>query len=83
MIQLDSMANQEIYTKIVTCSHCGGEGYTKKWNDREREYDRVTCSECDGLRVLEKIVTVEFKKIKYAGKTEIPSKALETQDSGK
>ena len=37
---------------------------------------------CGGLRVMEKIVSVEFKKIGYAGKTEIPSEALETKDSG-
>lgn len=58
------MANQETYTKIVTCPHCGGEGCTKKWNDREREYDCLPCFECDGLRVLKKVVTVEYEKIK-------------------
>lgn len=83
MIQLGSMTNQETYTKIVTCPHCGGEGYTKKWNDREREYDRVTCSECDGLRVLEKIVIIEFKRIEYAGKTEIITETVATQNLGK
>lgn len=77
------MANQETYTKIVTCPRCGGEGYTKKWNDREREYDRVTCFECGGLRVLKRIVTVEFKRIEHAGKTEIITEAVANQDLGK
>ena len=76
------MVKKEIYTKIVTCPRCRGEGYTEKWNDREREYDREICVKCGGLRVMEKIVSVEFKKIGYAGKTEIPSEALETKDSG-
>lgn len=76
------METLETYTRIVTCPRCKGEGYTKKWNDREREYDHVVCATCGGLRVLEKIVSVEFKKIVYAGKTEIPSTALETQGPG-
>lgn len=63
MIQLGSMANRETYTRIVTCPHCGGEGYTKKWNDREREYDSVTCSACGGVRVLRKIVRIEYEKV--------------------
>lgn len=50
--------------------------------DREREYDREICVMCGGLRVMEKIVSVELKKIVYAGKTEIPSTALETQGPG-
>lgn len=61
------MANQETYTKIVTCPHCGGEGCTKKWNDREREYDRETCIECDGFRVVKKVVTIEYEKVKDEG----------------
>ena len=65
------MDNLETYTKIVTCTRCRGEGYTEKWNDLEREYDQVVCSTCGGLRVLEKIVSVEFKKIEHARKTEI------------
>ncbi|WP_320998147.1 hypothetical protein [Butyricimonas paravirosa] len=73
------MKDRETYTKIVTCPRCGGEGYTEKWNDREREYDRETCVMCGGLRVMEKIVSVELKKIEYARKTEIPSTALEAQ----
>ena len=76
------MVKKEIYTKIVTCPRCRGEGYTEKWNDREREYDREICVMCGGLRGMEKMVSVEFKKIGYAGKTEIPSEALETKDSG-
>ena len=63
MIQLDSMANRETYTRIVTCPHCGGEGYTKKWNDREREYDSVICTICGGMRVLRKIVRIEYEKV--------------------
>lgn len=76
------MENLETYTKIVTCPRCGGEGYTKKWNDQEREYDQVVCTTCGGLRVLEKVVTVEFRRIENARKTEIPSTALETQGPG-
>ena len=76
------MKDRETYPKIVTCPRCSGEGYTKKWNDREREYDQVICVTCGGSRVLEKIVSVEFKKIEHAGKTEIPSTALETQGPG-
>ncbi|GEM_PF-3052673 len=76
------MKNLETYTKIVTCPRCGGKGCTQEWNDREREYDQVICATCGGSRVLEKIVSVEFKKIEHAGKTEIPSTALETQGSG-
>ena len=57
------MKNQETYTKIVTCPCCKGEGYTKKWNDRAREYDQEICSVCDGLRVLRKVVTVEYKNM--------------------
>mgnify|MGYP000088968532 FL=1 len=82
LIQLGSMANRETYTKIVTCSRCGGKGYTREWHDRERGYDQVVCTTCGGLRVLEKVVSVEFKKIEHAGKTEIPSTALETQGPG-
>ncbi|WP_303180631.1 hypothetical protein [uncultured Butyricimonas sp.] len=63
MIQLGSMAKREIYTKIVICPHCGGEGYTKKWNDREREYDSVICTICGGMRVLRKIVRIEYEKV--------------------
>lgn len=76
------MKDRETYMKIVTCPRCRGEGYTEKWNDREREYDREICVMCGGLRVMEKIVSVELKKIVYAGKTEIPSTALETQGPG-
>lgn len=76
------MKDRETYTKIVTCPRCRGEGYTEKWNDREREYDREICVMCGGLRVMEKIVSVELKKIVYVGKTEIPSTALETQGPG-
>jgi DnaJ-class molecular chaperone len=76
------MKNRETYTKIVTCPRCEGEGCTKKWNDQEREYDQVVCTTCGGLRVLEKIVSVEFKKIEHAGKTEISSTALATQGPG-
>lgn len=75
------MKNQETYTKIVTCPCCGGEGYTKKWNDREREYDRETCAMCGGIRVMEKTVNVELKKIEYAGKTEITPKTLAAPSS--
>lgn len=67
MIQLDSMANQETYTKIVTCPHCGGLGYTKTWNDREREYDQEICAECEGVRVVRKIVTIEYENVKDEG----------------
>ena len=42
------MKDRETYTKIVTCPRCGGEGYTEKWNDREREYDREICVTCEG-----------------------------------
>ena len=42
----------------------------------------MVCTTCGGLRVLEKVVSVEFKKIEHAGKTEIPSTALETQGPG-
>ncbi len=55
--------NLETYVKIVICPHCGGEGYTKKWNDQEREYDREICFVCEGVRVLEKIVRIEYKKV--------------------
>lgn len=76
------MAKREIYTKIVTCSHCGGEGYTKKWNDRERGYDREACSECDGVRVVVKVVSVEYRKIEDAAKTEISPQTLAAQGAG-
>ena len=49
--------------KVVTCSCCKGKGYTKQWNDREREYDREICVTCGGLRVLNKVVTVEYIRI--------------------
>lgn len=76
------MAKREIYRKIVTCPHCGGEGYTNKWNDRECEYDRVVCSECDGVRVVVRIVSVEYRKIEDAEKTEISPKTLAAQGAG-
>ena len=57
------MGNRETYTKIVTCPRCGGEGYTEKWNDREREYDREICVTCEGSRVLRKVVTVEYMRV--------------------
>ena len=82
MIQLDSMAKREMYTKIVVCPRCGGEGCTKTWNDRERDYDREVCSECDGVRVLERIVSVEYRKIENAAKTEISPETLAAQGCG-
>ncbi len=57
------METLETYTRIVTCPRCKGEGCTGKWNDREREYDRVTCSACGGARVLRKIVRIEYEKV--------------------
>lgn len=57
------METLETYTRIVTRPRCKGEGCTGKWNDREREYDRVTCSACGGARVLRKIVRIEYEKV--------------------
>ena len=76
------MKDRETYTRIVICPRCEARGYTREWNDRERGYDQVVCTMCGGLRVLEKIVSVEFKKIEHAGKTEISSKTLAAQGPG-
>ena len=76
------METLETYTRMVICPRCEGRGYTREWNDRARGYDQVVCTTCGGLRVLEKIVSVEFKKIEHARKTEISSTALETQGPG-
>lgn len=58
------MIEKETYTKIVTCPHCEGKGYTRLYNDREKGYDHVTCPECEGIHVIKKIVTIQYAKVR-------------------
>ena len=50
--------------KNVVCSTCKGEGTIKAGNLREmHNHDVEICPDCDGKRMLRRIVTIQFEKI--------------------
>lgn len=54
---------EEYYTKIIICPGCSGSGFSQTYNDREQCYDRKICSFCNGDKVVQKIIHIQYEKL--------------------
>lgn len=55
-------------TRIVICERCKGEGGIQVATGDADHYRMEACPQCGGMRVLKRVVTVEFLPIKETSK---------------
>lgn len=66
--------------RIVVCKRCQGSGNITVSTGKENEYEIASCPECNGARVLERCITIEYKKIKDANESKKECTAVEVAD---
>ena len=58
-----------INPEIVVCENCKGEGVEREGNLIEmHDHDKKICTVCNGDRVLNRITTIEYQRIKINSK---------------
>lgn len=51
--------------RIVVCERCKGEGTIMVATEDAERYRQETCPQCDGTRVMKRILTIEYQPLNY------------------
>ena len=68
--------------KIVVCPRCEGLGQLESATGDDKRYEYIVCPVCSGKRVLERTVSINYKRVGDANESQKEYSPLEPSGAG-
>lgn len=68
--------------RIVVCPRCQGFGQLESATGDKQRYKYIDCPECGGKRVLERTVSINYKRVEDADESQKECPSLEPSGAG-